>query len=187
MAIKDLSDVGRNFGNELPTAIHGAFEAAALDLVKVLGASANKHHGSNGLLVQSISVLPVKETADGQVISIEWEDYGNYQDKGVQGAGGVRATTTAYGNKGDSWINKAPGSPFKYTTKKPPMNSSALSGKSLLQIANENNISPFALSASIFYQGIKPSLWATSVLDNNALIDKLFDSVGTKFVNELNK
>lgn len=83
-------------------------------------------------------------------ISFEMEDYGQFQDKGVRGAGGTRKTTSAFNkrnNKGKIWKQKAPNSPFAYKDKKPPISA-------FKTWAESKGLSPFAVRESVYRQGI---------------------------------
>ena len=83
-------------------------------------------------------------------LSIEMEDYGEFQDKGVRGAGGTRKTTSAFNrrnNKGKIWKQKAPNSPFAYKDKKPPVSA-------FKAWASSKGLSPFAVRESVYRQGI---------------------------------
>ena len=83
--------------------------------------------------------------------------YGQFQDKGVKGVGGVRKATSKYNtrnNKGKMWKQNGKGSPYSFKTKKPPISS-------IKAWAEKKGLSPFALQKVIFHQGIKPSLFFT--------------------------
>ena len=78
------------------------------------------------------------------------EDYGEFQDKGVKGAGGTRKTTSAFkrtNNKGKIWKQKAPNSPFQFKNKKPPISA-------FKRWAEEKGLNPYAVRESVFRQGI---------------------------------
>ena len=83
-------------------------------------------------------------------LGIEMEDYGDFQDKGVRGAGGTRKTTSAFNrrnNKGKIWKQKAPNSPFAYKDKKPPVSA-------FKAWAESKGLNPFAVRESVYRQGI---------------------------------
>ena len=87
-------------------------------------------------------------------MSFEMEDYGEFQDQGVKGAGGTRNTTSKYNrrnNKGKIWKQNAPNSPFSFKEGKRP------SVKHFKKWAESKGISPFAVRESVFRQGIKPT------------------------------
>jgi hypothetical protein len=78
------------------------------------------------------------------------EDYGEYQDKGVKGAGGTRKSTSSFNrknNKGKIWKQKAPNSPFQFKNKKPPVSA-------FKQWAESKGLNPFAVRESVYRQGI---------------------------------
>lgn len=86
-------------------------------------------------------------------------DYGFYQDQGVKGVGGVRATTSKFkrtNNKGKMWKQKGKGSPFSFKIGNKP------SVKHFEQWANSKGLSPFAVRESVFRQGITRSLFFTT-------------------------
>jgi hypothetical protein len=83
-------------------------------------------------------------------ISFSMEDYGQFQDQGVKGAGGTRKTTSAFNrrnNKGKIWKQKAPNSPFQFKNKKPPISA-------FKQWAESKGLNPYAVRESVFRQGI---------------------------------
>jgi hypothetical protein len=83
-------------------------------------------------------------------ISFSMEDYGEFQDKGVKGAGGTRKTTSAFSkrnNKGKIWKQKAPNSPFQYKDKKPPVSA-------FKRWAESKGLNPYAVRESVYRQGI---------------------------------
>jgi hypothetical protein len=83
-------------------------------------------------------------------LSFDMEDYGEFQDKGVKGAGGTRKTTSAFNrrnNKGKIWKQKAPDSPFQFKNKKPPISA-------FKQWAESKGLNPYAVRESVYRQGI---------------------------------
>ncbi len=78
------------------------------------------------------------------------EDYGQFQDQGVKGAGGTRNTTSSFNrknNKGKIWKQKAPNSPFQFKDKKPPVSA-------FKQWAESKGLNPYAVRESVYRQGI---------------------------------
>jgi hypothetical protein len=87
---------------------------------------------------------------DNFSLTFSMEDYGQFQDKGVKGAGGTRKTTSAFkrtNNKGKIWRQKAPNSPFAYKDKKPPVSA-------FKAWAESKGLNPFAVRESVYRQGI---------------------------------
>ena len=87
-------------------------------------------------------------------LGIEMEDYGDFQDKGVRGAGGTRKTTSAFNrrnNKGKIWKQKAPNSPYSFKDGKKP------SVKHFKRWSESKGLNPFAVRESVFRQGITPT------------------------------
>ena len=87
---------------------------------------------------------------DNFSLTFSMEDYGQFQDQGVKGAGGTRKTTSAFkrtNNKGKIWRQKAPNSPFAYKDKKPPVSA-------FKAWAESKGLNPFAVRESVYRQGI---------------------------------
>ena len=87
---------------------------------------------------------------DNFSLTFSMEDYGQFQDQGVKGAGGTRRTTSAFkrtNNKGKIWRQKAPNSPFAYKDKKPPVSA-------FKAWAESKGLNPFAVRESVYRQGI---------------------------------
>lgn len=92
----------------------------------------------------------LEKTNDGYNLTFEMEDYGQYQDKGVSG------------------IKKKYNTPFKYTNKMPPPKAFDKWGivkgiaprKKGGQFEKRKGLD-FALARSIYYKGIRPSLFFT--------------------------
>lgn len=104
-------------------------------------------------------------------------DYGFFQDQGVKGAGGVRATTSKFkstNNKGKMWRQKAPNSPFSFKIGNKP------SVKHFKQWAQSKGLNPFAVRESVYRQGIAPSLFFTKPFEKafKNLPDQLIEAYG---------
>ena len=87
---------------------------------------------------------------DNFSLTFSMEDYGQFQDQGVKGAGGTRKTTSAFkrtNNQGKIWRQKAPNSPFAYKDKKPPVSA-------FKAWAESKGLNPFAVRESVYRQGI---------------------------------
>ena len=93
-----------------------------------------------GNLRQSVQ-MPVKFFGTKFVATLFMADYYDFINQGVQGS---------------KESNKAPGSPYSFTNKKPPINVSSIDGRSLRQWAERKGLNPFAVRESIFQKGIKP-------------------------------
>jgi hypothetical protein len=86
-------------------------------------------------------------------------DYGFYQDQGVKGVGGTRATTSKFkstNNKGKMWRQKAPNSPFSFKEGVKP------SVKHFKEWSAKKGLNAFAVRESVYRQGIAPSLFFTT-------------------------
>ena len=82
------------------------------------------------------------------------EDYVQFQDKGVRGAGGTRKSTRPFkkrNNKGTIWNQKAPDRPFSFKDGKKP------SVKHIKRWSESKGLNPFAVRESVFRQGITPT------------------------------
>ena len=84
-------------------------------------------------------------------LTFTMEDYGEFQDKGVKGAGGTRKSTSTFkktNNKGKIWKQKAKNSPFSFKEGKKP------SVKHFKAWSEAKGLNPFAVRESVFRQGI---------------------------------
>ena len=91
--------------------------------------------------------------------------YGQFQDKGVKGIGGVRRSTSNYNrrdNRGKMWKQKAPKSPFSF--KPDPKRKPSV--KHFKQWANKRGLNPYAVREVVYHEGIKPKFWFTKAFDN---------------------
>ena len=115
--------------------------------------------------------------------SIEFEfemsEHGEYLDKGVRGAGGVRKTTSKFNkrnNKGKLWRIKAKDSPYRFRNKKPLL--SELSGW-----ADRKGLNPFAVQTAVYHQGIEKTEFFTRAVETQ--LPKLLDNLGEAYGDDL--
>jgi hypothetical protein len=123
-------------------------------------------HNFNKTLYNSLR-YSVYYSNDKFSMSFFMEDYGEFQDKGVKGAGGTRKTTSAFNrrnNKGKIWRQKASNSPFRYKDKKPPVSA-------FKDWAQSKGLNPYAVRESVFRQGITPTKFFSTPF--NIAINKL--------------
>jgi hypothetical protein len=123
-------------------------------------------HNFNKTLYNSLR-YSVYYSNDKFSMSFFMEDYGEFQDKGVKGAGGTRRSTSAFNkrnNKGKIWKQKAPNSPFAYKDKKPPVSA-------FKDWAQSKGLNPFAVRESVYRQGITPTKFFSTPF--NIAINKL--------------
>jgi len=123
-------------------------------------------HNFNKTLYNSLR-YSVYYSNDKFSMSFFMEDYGQFQDQGVKGAGGTRKTTSAFkrtNNKGKIWKQKAPNSPFAYKDKKPPVSA-------FKDWAQSKGLNPFAVRESVYRQGITPTKFFSTPF--NIAINKL--------------
>tara|TARA_R100001443_G_C3325812_1_gene171214 strand:+ start:408 stop:941 length:534 start_codon:yes stop_codon:yes gene_type:complete len=119
----------------------------------------------------------VKESKNSIQISFTMDLYGAFQDQGVRGAGGVRATTSKFNrrnNKGKMWKQNAPNSEFSFKKGTKP------SVKHFEKWSKKRGLSPFAVRESVWRQGIKPTLFFTKPFEKyfNQLPPELLEKYG---------
>ena len=119
----------------------------------------------------------VKVMPNSLRLFFDMTDYGFYQDQGVKGVGGVRATTSKFNrtnNKGKMWKQKAKDSPFSFKADRKP------SVKHFKQWAESKGLSPFAVRESVFRQGITRSLFFTTPFEKafKKLPDEMIKAYG---------
>jgi hypothetical protein len=123
-------------------------------------------HNFNKTLYNSLR-YSVYYSNDKFSMSFFMEDYGQFQDQGVKGAGGTRKTTSAFkrtNNKGKIWKQKAPNSPFAYKDKKPPVSA-------FKDWAQSKGLNPYAVRESVYRQGIPATKFFSTPF--NIAINKL--------------
>jgi hypothetical protein len=123
-------------------------------------------HNFNKTLYNSLR-YSVYYSNDKFSMSFFMEDYGQFQDQGVKGAGCTRKNTSSFkrtNNKGKIWKQKAPNSPFAYKDKKPPVSA-------FKAWAESKGLNPFAVRESVFRQGITPTKFFSTPF--NIAINKL--------------
>ena len=113
-------------------------------------------------------------------MAFSMEDYGQFQDKGVRGAGGTRKSTSPFNkrnNKGKIWKQKAPNSPYSFKDGKKP------SVKHFRRWAESKGLNPFAVRESVFRQGIAPTKFFTTPFNIafNKLPPEITDAVKNTF------
>jgi hypothetical protein len=127
-------------------------------------------------LYDSISA-EIKVMPNSLRLYFDMTDYGFFQDQGVKGAGGVRATTSKFkrtNNKGKMWKQKAKDSPFSFKKGNKP------SVKHFEQWAKSKGLNPFAVRESVFRQGISRSLFFTTPFEKafKNLPDEMIEAYG---------
>ncbi|MES2575671.1 MAG: hypothetical protein V4572_12050 [Bacteroidota bacterium] len=111
-----------------------------------------------GKMLDAIDATIIEKDGDLS-IEILGEEYQDYIDLGVNGAGFQKTKKGKLDNRFKTNKKVQQGSPFGYTDKRPPI--SAIS-----PWAKARGINPFALQYSIFRYGIKPVNFFSEVLDN---------------------
>lgn len=130
----------------------------AADIVYCLQQNITNHNiKDTGKLANSIR-MPISVFGTTLTATLYLEDYFDYINKGVKGAGGTRKTDgeTAFTGpkipqtqKNAPWIIRAPNSPYSFKTKRPPISK-------LRQWCQKRNLPVFAVQEKVFRQGIKP-------------------------------
>ena len=85
-------------------------------------------------------------------------EHGEYIDKGVRGAGGVRKTTSTFNgrnNKGKLWRINAKNSPYRFGK------SGGISPKHFKNWAQKRGLSEFAVAKAVYHQGIETTNFFT--------------------------
>lgn len=170
-------------------AIEKAIEVWGTEFEKQLELSLQEEGYGNSSLAKS---LRFTVTPDGKNFRFKlfYNDYGDYLDQGVRGAGGTRRTTSKFNksnNKGKIWKQNAPASQFSFKTKKPPLDA-------LKKWSRARGLNEHAVQESVFRQGIKPTLWFTKVVNEDyveGLVEALTQigarQVEIDFVNAIKK
>lgn len=159
---KTLGGVLQNFGNDLQ-------EALRVSLRKSISSGTSKN------LEQSIVFSVKLESLGVWRFQLFMDNYGDFLDQGVRGAGGTRKTTSKFskGNKGKIFKQRAPNSPFQFRKKRPPLDEKDNpKAWSLRRYAQSKGLNPFAVQESVFRQGIKATHFFRNVVTDK-LIDKL--------------
>ena len=135
-----------------------------------------KVHGVSSKNLEQSIVFDIKmESLGVWRFQLKMSDYGDFVDQGVQGAGGVRKTTSKFGNgnRGRIFKNKGVGSPFRFKKKRPPLDAPTdPRAWSLRRYAQSKGLNPFAVQESVFRQGIRATHFFTNVVTDK-LINKL--------------
>ena len=159
---KTLGGVLQNFGNDL-------LEALRTSLRKSISSGTSKN------LEQSIIFNVRLESLGVWRFELFMDNYADFIDQGVRGAGGTRKTTSKFGkgNKGRIFMQRAPNSPFRFKKKRPPLDvRDNPKAWSLRRWAESKGLNPFAIQESVFRQGIKATHFFSNVVTDK-LIDKL--------------
>lgn len=127
---------------------------------------------NTGRLSNSIKAKLVKKT-DGIIIEVEMDQYGFYQDQGVNGVG-YKQTKSGRADKRYK-VNRpvTKSAPFSFKSKMPPPSAFASYTK--------NKSMQFAIAKSVYALGIKPKNFIAPVVDKAT--DKLVDLVAQDLFN----
>lgn len=158
---KNVAGVLQDFGNEL--------------IDELVNKLASQGLGDSNLARNMY--YSVNPTKTGWQFQLFFNEYGNYLDEGVQGKGGKKAS-------GGSWRNKGGGSKFRFRDKKPPIRDRTDPTRSLETWAKPKGLNVWAVSESIFRQGIKATHWFSDVVDAG-IIDRLLQKLEENGVREL--
>lgn len=146
-------------------------------------ANLKKKGNDTGKLSNSL-FLSVKQFPNSLSLTMEWEDYGKFIDKGVRGAGGVRKTTSGFNNrnnKGKLWKIKAKSSMYKFGK------SGGISAKHFTGWAKRKGISPHAVAKAVYHQGIETTNFFTKPFEEEfpSLPTELTEAYGLDVENTL--
>jgi len=114
----------------------------------------------------------LQQNAEGFTLSFEMEDYGEYQDKGVSG------------------IKKKYNTPFRYTNKMPPPKAfdkwgirKGIAPRAVGGQFEKRKSLDFALARSIYYKGIRPSMFFTKPFEK--AFERLPKELAESFVQDI--
>jgi hypothetical protein len=131
-------------------------------------------------LYNSISHESVKVSNAGNIVSVTFmmEDYGDYQDQGVRGIGGVRKTTSKFkstNNRGKLWKQKVKKgeTPFSFKKDKP------IPAIVFEEWAKAKGLNPFAVAISVWHQGLSAKKFFTNAF--NEAFERLPDDLVEAF------
>ena len=153
------------------------------NVVKTAKQNTRKMSGSGDLAASIDYELEVHKNSFS--ISFYMAEHGVFLDEGVRGAGGVRKTTSKFGNgnKGKIWEIKAKDSRFKYKPssydyKKDKKNMP--SPKHFKSWARSKGLSPFAVSTLVYHQGIEKTEFFTKAFEKHYfdLSEELIEAYG---------
>lgn len=159
-----LGGVLQNFGNDLQERLR-----------KSLRERTSKTTSKN--LEQSIQFKVNMHSLGVWSFRLVMEDYGDFIDQGVRGAGGVKKSSSIFTKtkKGSPWKVRAQNSPFRFRKKKPPLDDrDSPKSWSLRRWSQVKGLNPYAVQETIFRQGIAPTRFYSDVVT-----EKLFDTLTT--------
>jgi hypothetical protein len=160
---KTVADVLQDFGNDIQDDLRNSITQKQLT--------------DTNDLWQSIEFNVGFEGTTGFVFTLSFNQYGDFQDQGVEGVGGEKAD-------GTRWRTRKASGVFSYKQKMPGVNSNSLSGRSLRQWARRHKISPYAVQQSIFHRGIEQTNWYSDVMTQSR-IDELSENLAKAGASEL--
>jgi hypothetical protein len=121
---------------------------------------ANISSGTSLNLEQSMIIMPIEFKTGKFVLTFKADEYWKYLNKGVQGAGGVKADNSI-------WEQKAAGSPFSFKDKKPPVKR----GEGISLWAYTKGLNEWAVAESVFRKGIKATNFWDDVINKQLVSD----------------
>ncbi len=156
---KTLGGVLQNFGNDLQKALRESLKK-------------NVSSGTSKNLEQSIQFQVKLESLGVWRFRLVMDNYGEFIDQGVKGAGGTRKTTSKFGkgNKGRIFKQRAPNSPFRFRKKRPPLDAPTdPRAWSLRRYAQSKGLNPFAVQESVFRQGIRATHFFSDIVTDKLI------------------
>lgn len=133
--------------------------------------SAKVSSGTSKRLERSLIVLPIELGDSRFTLTFKADEYWKYINKGVQGAGGIKADNSI-------WTNKASGAPFSFKDKQPPIKR----GEGISLWAYAKGLNEWAVAKSVFHQGIKATHFWDEVVNKSLVNDlvKRLEKAGAK-------
>ena len=146
-----------------PTTLNEVLENLAADIVECLKKNLAEHKiKDTGELANSIE-MPIKLFGTTLNATLSLEDYYDYVNKGVRGAGGNRKTEGGkYLKSGphQAWKVRAVGSPYHFSNLRPPLSA-------LKNWCAKRGLNVFAVQESIFRKGLKPRPFYDECIDES--------------------
>jgi|TARA_Y100000034_G_C6846557_1_gene383537 hypothetical protein len=146
-----------------PVNLNDVLENLAADIVDCLKKNIAEHEiKDTGELANSIQ-MPIKLFGSVLTATLSLEDYYDYVNKGVRGAGGNRKTEGGkYLKTGphQAWKIRAVGSPYYFSNLRPPLSA-------LKKWCSKRGLNVYAVQESIFRKGLKSRPFYDECIDQS--------------------
>ena len=138
-----------------PVTLNDVLENLAADIVSCLKQNLAEHKiKDTGELANSIQ-MPIKLFGSVLTATLSLEDYYDYVNKGVRGAGGNRKTGSL-----KAWKIRAVGSPYHFSNLRPPISA-------LKKWCSKRGLNVYAVQESIFRKGLKSRPFYDECIDQS--------------------